>query len=138
MSTRTLVTGSRTWTDESTIRHALTRHYRPGAVLVSGGCPRGADAIAERIWRKLGGEVERHPAERDRYGKSAGFRRNAEMVELGAAVCLAFIRDGSRGATHTAQLAEAAEHPRRALHGELTRDSLHYIRFITSPSSVMK
>jgi hypothetical protein len=111
MVTRILVTGSRTWADVGVIREALARHFRPAAVLVSGGCPRGADAIAEHIWRGWGGQVERHPAEWDRYGKSAGFRRNAELVELGAAVCLAFIRASSRGASHTAQLAEAAGIP---------------------------
>ena len=111
MSMRILVTGSRTWAGTSVIRTALARYFHPAAVLVSGACPRGADAIAEYVWRGWGGRVERHPAEWDRYGKSAGFRRNAAMVDMGAAVCLAFIRDGSQGATHTAALAEAAGIP---------------------------
>lgn len=109
---RVLVTGSRTWTDTAIIRAALGTVWGDGtAVLVSGACPRGADRIAEQIWTGWGGHVERHPADWARYGRSGGFRRNAEMIALGATVCLAFIRDTSRGATHTAELAEAAGVP---------------------------
>jgi hypothetical protein len=108
MNMRILVTGSRTWTDTQVIRKALAEYFHPEAILVTGACPRGADAIAEHIWRSWGGQVERHPADWHRYGRSAGYRRNADMVSLGAVVCLAFIRDASSGATHTAQLAEVA------------------------------
>jgi hypothetical protein len=109
---RVLVTGSRTWTDKSVIRAALRGQYAPGAVLVSGACPRGADAIAERAWTQLGGTIERHPAEW-RTGRGAGFARNAAMTAAGADICLAFIRDASPGATHTAALAEQAGIPVR-------------------------
>jgi hypothetical protein len=109
---RILITGSRTWTDENAIRDAMNeaaRGNKAGAItVVHGACPRGADSIADRIATRAGAKVERHPADWDTFGRSAGFKRNTKMVDLGADVCLAFIRAGSRGATHTANLAEKA------------------------------
>lgn len=118
---RILVTGSRDWRDRDTIWRALGDTVAPiditrETVLVSGACPRGADALAEDWARKYGLTIERHPANwlvNGHVDRSAGFRRNAEMVALGADVVLAFIRDGSRGASHTARLAEQAGIPTR-------------------------
>ncbi|MGH3525755.1 MAG: hypothetical protein ACRDQ6_00390 [Pseudonocardiaceae bacterium] len=80
--------------------------------MVHGGA-RGADQLADEVARGWGWTPEPHPADWARYGRSAGYRRNAAMVTLGADVCLAFILDGSRGASHTAQLAHTAGIPTR-------------------------
>lgn len=120
---RILITGSRTWTDQQAIWEALAEavHGIPvdqETVLVSGACPRGADAICEDWARKYGITIERHPANwrpAGAFDRAAGFRRNKQMVDLGADVCVAFIRDGSRGASHTAGLAEAAGIPVRRI-----------------------
>lgn len=104
-------------------------------IVVHGHCPRGADAIADFYcedqagWRDNMGQevaVERHPADwaapcgpscrpshrRRRndttYCPAAGMNRNQHMVDLGADLCLAFIRDRSRGATDCARRARAA------------------------------
>lgn len=109
---RVLVTGSRDWKDsdviESDLRNLTIDNGRENLTLVSGACPTGADYIAEVIAKHLGWRIERHPADWDKYGKRAGFLRNKEMVDLGAEVCLAYIRNDSKGATMTKKLAEEA------------------------------
>jgi len=131
---RILITGSRTWTDADTIAKVLHRELlklelhpkyrdwickvpagngnaRPHVVLVSGACPKGADVLCEEAALMMGWVVESHPADWSRFGKRAGYVRNAEMVSLGADLCIAFIKDNSKGATMCADLAEKAGIP---------------------------
>ncbi len=107
---RVLVTGSRTWDDEAVIKDALLRTYiHFGAFRLVHGTARGADRMAAKAARVLPGvKIEGHPAQWNRHGHSAGFVRNKHMVDLGAALCIAFIKDDSAGATMCAGLAEAA------------------------------
>lgn len=114
---RVLITGSRTWPCKDSIRSTLLRviygtdpSFRR-ITLVSGACPSGADRMAEEIADHFGWQIELHRADWDKYGKRAGFLRNSEMVTLGADVCVAFIHNGSRGGTMTADLAEKAGIP---------------------------
>lgn len=110
MPPRLLITGSRTWIDRQVIKNALrgwwdTTGRDPEAVLVSGACPKGADRICEEIWEHNGLTVERHPAKWRKPDGSkdmgAGYTRNAAMVDTGPDHLIAFIMDGSKGATHT-------------------------------------
>jgi hypothetical protein len=123
---RVLVTGSRDWQEVGVVRRALAEvlavrpHDQP-LVVVHGDCPTGADIMA-KVWAlttftsACNDDYERvteesHPAAWHVHGRQAGPIRNRAMVELGANVCLAFIRNGSRGASHTAALAEKAGIP---------------------------
>ena len=117
---RVLVTGSRTWTDTQVIADALldcwhgaTEDGADGILVVHGACPRGADALAAKWAADNNIPAEPHPADWNTNGKGAGFIRNQHMVNLGARICLAFIHNSSRGATHTADLAEKADIPVR-------------------------
>lgn len=61
-----ILTGSRSWTDETVIDTALAallnRHGRADLVLVHGACPTGADAIADRLAAEYGITRDPHPA----------------------------------------------------------------------------
>lgn len=109
---RVLVTISRTWSHISELRRVLgeIRAHYPDAVLVHGDAPRG-DRTAAAIWRQLGGVDEPWPADWRTRGRGAGMIRNASMVESNPAMCVAFIRNASAGASHCANLAEGAGIP---------------------------
>jgi hypothetical protein len=112
---RILITGSRTWTDKVTIAQAIREAWlvagRPYGVVVVHGGARGADYIAGVYAKRLGFDVEVHEADWVTFGKRAGYLRNADMVDAGADVCLAFIRNESAGATMCADLAQKAGIP---------------------------
>lgn len=101
-----LVTGSRSWNDEKSMRETFNDAWRDWGpknvtrpVLLSGHCPEGADAMAERLWRAAGFEIRTFPADWSAHRKRAGFQRNQGMVdaaqafrEAGAQVlCTAFL-----------------------------------------------
>lgn len=106
---RILVTGSRDWTNRELLYKVLgeltsndVRH-----ILVHGDCPTGADKMADE-WAACQPDiiVEKYRAGWEVYGRRGGPIRNQYMVSLGADICVAFIKNKSRGATGTANLAE--------------------------------
>jgi hypothetical protein len=103
---RVIVCGSRDWGDGGAIHTALSGlpgEHREITIVHGvcsrkvGGIQRSADMLADFYARELGFDVERHPADWDRYGKAAGVIRNQKMAELGADLLIAFQRDGSSG-----------------------------------------
>ncbi len=117
---RVLVTGSRDLTDESVVLTALQAvvEYAAGRpiVIVHGAC-RGADLLVARLAAATipGVTIEPHPAEWAKFGKSAGPRRNAAMVNSGVEICAAFFIRGwqSRGTAGCCRLAVQAGVPVR-------------------------
>lgn len=111
---RVLITGSRNWDRPEVIAYALGHALGEiGPFILVHGDARGADKMAAQIHESYGFTSEPHPANWESLGKRAGFVRNSEMVDLGADLCLAFIKDNSKGATMCADLAEQAGIPVR-------------------------
>lgn len=77
-----VVTGGREFDDEVFLCEKLTEIDEDLYIrrLVTGGCVRGADWMAE-IWAKWNGTGHvRYPADWAKYGRAAGPIRNAEML----------------------------------------------------------
>lgn len=120
-----LVTASRLWNRpdvvEETLRILANAAWESGisdVVVRHGACPTGGDAQADAWVRRqrhegLAVRADRWPADWTGLGKRAGYARNLAMVQAEpvADVCVAFIRDLSKGASMCAELAERAEIP---------------------------
>jgi hypothetical protein len=122
-SFRLLVTGSRDATAEHrpfireqimlAIGHIRASDLQKGKVVLVHGNQRGVDLLAAEIVRGFVWPIGIEPWDARNFGKwpSAGPRRNAHMVSLGADVCLAFPLPGSRGTWNCAELAVNAGIP---------------------------
>jgi hypothetical protein len=109
---RVLITGSREWDDRETI-YAILKALPPGSVIVHGDAD-GADSIAAVLAESMGHTAEPHPVSKETWktvGPAAGPLRNQRMVDLGADLCLAFPRSGSRGTWDCVRRARKAKIP---------------------------
>jgi hypothetical protein len=100
---KTIIAGSRNIKSYSTVLKAIKASGFEITEVVSGGA-RGIDRLGE-IWGvKNDLNVERFLAQWDKYGKSAGYRRNVEMANYAEA--LIAIWDGeSKGTKHMIDIA---------------------------------
>lgn len=78
-----LVTGSRDWTNEETIRNTLILIVSgmEKAICLVHGAARGADSLAASVGKSFGWKVIPVPADWDKYGKAAGPIRNSQMLD---------------------------------------------------------
>lgn len=95
---RILFTGSRHWNNAAPV--AAIINSLPDHAIVIHGAARGLDSLAGSLAEQRGLTVESYPADWNRYGRSAGIRRNEYMASLGADICFAFPLQGSKGTKH--------------------------------------
>ena len=95
---KTIIAGSRNIADYRIVERTVKESGFTITEVVS-GCSRGVDRLGEEWAGRHSIPVKKFPAEWDRYGKSAGPRRNEQMVAYAEA--LITIWDGqSRGTGH--------------------------------------
>ena len=124
-----IVAGSRNITDYEYIRNVLkgVKDSTSKSLVVVHGGARGVDSLAGRACAELGIPVKVFPADWDRFGKSAGYRRNEQMHQFIAQFknrgCLCIWDGKSKGTAHNFELAKQYNNP------------LQIVRFIDTEAS---
>lgn len=99
---KTIIAGTRHFNDYE----LLSKVCREEAITeVVSGTARGADQLGERYADESGLPIKRFPADWNKYGKGAGYKRNAEMAMYAEAL-IAFWDGESKGAKHMIDLAK--------------------------------
>jgi len=106
---RVIICGSRDWDDYTKIREYVETLPKD-TIIIEGGA-RGADKLARNAAIQCGLKYETYNANWDRYGRSAGPKRNQEMLDSGAALVVGFRKNMSRGTTDMLDRAAKAGTP---------------------------
>ncbi len=112
---RLIIAGSRTITDRKFIQGAMNQAWKDlGPFQVIAGGARGVDSVAASLANDAGITTTILNADWDKWGKSAGYRRNEAMARV--ATHLLVVWDGeSKGAGHMIDIAEKAGLPVRVV-----------------------
>ncbi len=101
---KTIIAGSRTITDYSIVETAIQESGFEITKVIS-GMAKGVDTLGEQWAHHNNIDIVLCPANWDKFGKSAGYRRNIEMADIAEAL-IVIIENKSRGSSHMLQIAK--------------------------------
>lgn len=106
---KVIIAGSRGFSNYKLLKEKCNEYLREkrkeyNIIIISGGA-RGADTLGEKYAQEEGFSLEVFPANWNKFGKSAGFRRNEQMAEIADAL-IAFWDGKSHGTKHMIEIME--------------------------------
>ena len=113
-----IIAGGRDFMDYNLLKEKVNKILQEKKVthkiVIISGCARGADTLGLRYASENAFDVEKYPAEWDKYGKKAGYMRNVEMAENADAL-IAFWDGKSKGTKHMIDIATERNLPIRII-----------------------
>lgn len=106
---KVIIAGSRGFSNYKLLKEKCNEYLREkrkeyNIIIISGGA-RGADTLGEKYAQDEGFSLEVFLANWNKFGKSAGFRRNEQMAEVADAL-IAFWDGKSNGTKHMIEIME--------------------------------
>ncbi|MBQ2675991.1 MAG: DUF2493 domain-containing protein [Clostridia bacterium] len=118
MEIRIVIAGSRTFNNYKAakiyIDNCISKIRKQNKIIIISGGSRGADSLGERYAKENKMQVELYPAEWNKYGKSAGPKRNEKMAQICNFV-ICFWDGKSRGTKSMIDYAKKYEKPIRII-----------------------
>lgn len=115
---RIIICGGRDFSNYPLLRNKciyfLSKKRKEDIVIICGKA-NGADTLGEKFAKENNYKIEYFPANWEKYGKSAGFIRNKEMIDIADAV-IAFWNGESKGTENTISLAKEKNIPLRIVY----------------------
>ena len=113
-----IIAGGRDFMDYKLLKEKVNKILQEKKVthkiVIISGCARGADTLGLRYASENAFDVEKYPADWDKYGKKAGYVRNVEMAENANAL-IAFWDGKSKGTKHMIDIATERNLPIRVI-----------------------
>ena len=107
---RVVIAGSRDFKNYEILKEAMDQLLRDlitdgEDIVIISGTASGADRLGERYAKEKGFQLRRFPVDWNRYGKSAGYRRNVEMADH-ADAAVVFWDGQSKGSKHMLKISK--------------------------------
>ena len=113
-----IIAGGRDFMDYNLLKEKVNKILQEKRVthkiVIISGCARGADTLGVRYASENAFDVDKYPADWDKYGKKAGYMRNVEMAENADAL-IAFWDGKSKGTKHMIDIATERNLPIRVI-----------------------
>ena len=106
---RIIIAGGRDFNDYNLLKekvdNLISEKRKTHQIYIVSGKARGADSLGEKYANENGLNIMEFPADWDKHGRSAGYKRNVEMAENADAL-IAFWDGESRGTKHMIDIAK--------------------------------
>lgn len=106
---RIIIAGGRNFNDYNLLKekvdNIISDKRKTHQIYIVSGKARGADSLGEKYANENGLNIMEFPADWDKHGRSAGYKRNLEMAENADAL-IAFWDGESRGTKHMIDIAK--------------------------------
>jgi uncharacterized phage-like protein YoqJ len=107
---KVIIAGGRDFSDYDLLKEKATQILQKyietnQEIIIISGTARGVDQLGEQYAKEMGFKIKRYAADWDKFGKSAGYKRNQKMAEV-ADAAIVFWDGQSKGSKHMIDIAK--------------------------------